>query len=240
MLGNRSEFISRFLYSLEDDEPYSNHGKPADAVTIAAASAAAKDVLGFDAHKGAFTSLAEVIDVCTAEELESKGNGQAARNAAKHPQVVALTKLAPEQRTAIAAAAFQGLAWMEDCRQWVRDGTLRNQIAKRVMTGVVVAIPRTKKGYSSSQLAALVRIGASLRDDDLFVLRSRGAIAEILAANVASIPRDEETMAGMRNFLDKIAAHPNAAPVFQSMEKLLTFTSEKHAARLKQEASQWR
>jgi hypothetical protein len=240
MLENRSEFISRLLYSLKDNEPYSNPGKPPAPGTIAAASAAAIDVLGFDAHKEAFTTLAEVIDVCTAEELESKGSGQAARNAAKHPQVLALTKLRPEQRAAIAAAAFQGLAWMEDCRQWVQDATLRNQIAKRVMTGIVVAVGRTKKGYSCSQLGALVRIGSSSRDNDMFVLRSRGAIAEILAASLESLPRDDQTIAGMRNFLDKIAAYPNAAPVFQSIEKLLTFTSEEHAVRLRQEASQWR
>ena len=207
---------------------------------MAKASSAARDALGFDAHIAAFTTLADVIDVCTAEELESKGYGQAARNAGKHPRVVALTKLEFEQRAAVAAAAFQGLAWMEDCRQWVRDATLRNQIAKRVMTGVGVAVGRIKKGYTAAQLGALVRIGASLKDNDVFVLRSRGAIAEILAASSSSIPRDSETMVEIARFLDSIAERSNAAPVFKAMDKLLTLTSEQHAARLKQESSRWR
>src|ERR1044071_4618943 len=176
MLKDRAEFISRFLYRLDIKETYSNPGAPPTAETIAEASASANDRVSFDAHQAAFSTLAVVIDACTAEELPLKGNGQAARNASKHPQVVALGKLPSDQRAAITVAALQGLAWMEDCRPWVNDSTFRNQIAKRVMAGIVTAVGRIKKAYSPAQLGALLQIGASLKDSDLFVLRSRGSI----------------------------------------------------------------
>lgn len=239
-MSTRPEFISRFLYRVGDDELYWMPGTPPSAEVIEEAAAAARDILGFDAHSAAFTMLAEVIDVCTAEELESKGVGLAARNAIKHPRVIALTKLESVQRASIAVAAAQGLAWMEDCRKWVQDATLRNQIAKRVMTGIIVGIGRIKKDYSSAQLSALVRIGVSLRDNDVFVLRSRGAIAEILAGSLSNLPHDEVTLKALRRFLDVIAESPNAAPVFKAMDKLASLTSEDHAVQLQKAAAQWR
>ena len=240
MLKDRAEFISRFLYRLDNDEPYSNPGAPPSPETIAKASASANDRVGFDVHRAAFSTLAVVMDACTTEELQLKGNGQAARNASKHPQVVALGKLTSDQRAAITVAALQGLAWMEDCRPWVTDSTLRNQIAKRVMAGIVTAVGRIKKAYSPAQLGALAQIGASLDDSDLFVLRSRGAIAEILAGNLESIPRDPNTISAINTFLERIADQPNAAPIFNAMDKLLPFVSKQAAARLTKKTSQWR
>ena len=186
MLTNRAEFISRFLYQIRDDEFYGNPGSLPKSEVVVQASATARDIIGFDAHRASFTTLAEVIDVCTAEELASKGSGIAARNATKHPQVAALKKLDSAQRAGVAAAAAQGLAWMEDCRQWVQDHNLRNQIAKRVMTAILVSVGRIKRGYTAAQLAALAQIGASLRDTDVFVVRSRQAIDEILAGKTPS------------------------------------------------------
>src|SRR5215468_2639292 len=130
MLATRTEFVSRFLYQIRDDEFYGNPGTLPKPEVIEQAGVAAKDAIGFDAHRESFTTLAEIIDVCTAEELASRGSGIAARNATKHPRVMALKKLDSAQRASIAAASAQGLAWMEDCRQWVQDHSLRNQIAK--------------------------------------------------------------------------------------------------------------
>lgn len=178
----RAEFISRFLYQIRDDEFYGNPGSLPKADVIQQAATAAKDILGFDDHRASFALLAEVIDVCTAEELELRGSGTAARNATKHPRVVALKKLDSSQRASVAAAAAQGLAWMEDCRQWIQDSTLRNQIAKRVMTAVLVSVGSIGRGYTAAQLTALAQIGASLQDMDVFVVRARRAITEIVAA----------------------------------------------------------
>jgi hypothetical protein len=173
-------------------------------------------------------------------ELKSKGNGQVARNATKHPKIIALLKLNYEKRASISAAAAQGLAWMQECSAWCRETTLRNQIALRVMAGVLVGVGRIKKGYSSAQLGALLRIGASLKDNDNFILRARGAIAEILAGSFGILPSDVKTLALMKQFLDVIAAGPNAASVFKAMEKLASLTGEDHLAQLRQAASRWR
>jgi hypothetical protein len=242
MLKSPSEFISRFLYHVHtrDDEFYWEPGTAPTPQVVAQASGALKDVLGFAEHQGAFSTLAEVIDICTAEELGSKGNGIAARNSTKHPSVVALTKLNALNRASVAAAAAQGLAWMQECKKWVSETRLRNQIAIRVMTGIIVAVGRIKKGYSPAQLAALARIATSLESADHFILRSRGAIVEILAGNLNCLPRDEGTISAMRGLLDTIAAYPNAVPVFDAMDKLLHLTSAEHAAKLEKMASQWK
>jgi hypothetical protein len=240
MVASRADFISRFLYRVGDDEYYWVPGAPPTPEVIGKATAAAKDVLGFDAHQAAFTKLAETIDLCTAEELASKGHGLAARNASKHPAVISLGKLEPDRRAGLGAAAAQGLAWMEDCRPWVPDATLRNQIAKRVMAAIVVSVGRVKTGYTPAQLDALLRMGTSLKDNDVFVLRARGAIAEILAGNLGHLPKDKGTSTVMENFLDVICGSPNAAPVFKAVEKLLPLTSAQHASRLRQAALKWR
>jgi hypothetical protein len=166
--------------------------------------------------------LAEVIDVCTAEELESKGSGIAARNATKHPSVIALTKLEFERRASITSAAAQGLVWMDVCGQWVHDTTLRNQIAKRVMTAILVAVGRIKRGYSSAQLAALTRLGVVLRESDGFALRARGAIVEIIAGNIPQLPHDNETLTVLRQLLDVIGARSiaHAQPTLKAADKL--------------------
>jgi hypothetical protein len=186
MIANRAEFISRFLYQIRDDEFYGNPGSLPKPEIIEQAASAAKDVLGFDAHRAAFTTLAEVIDICTSEELDLRGSGIAARNATKHPKVIALKKTDSQQRAAIAAAAAQGLAWMEDCRPWVADTTLRNQIAKRVMTAILYSIGRIKRGYTAAQLSALTQIGTSLQDMDIFVVRARDTIYEIVGNKTAT------------------------------------------------------
>jgi hypothetical protein len=240
MVTSCADFISRFLYRVGDDEYYWVPGAPPTPEVIAEASAAAKDVLGFGAHQAAFATLAETIDLCTAEELASKGHGIAARNATKHPAVIALSKLEHDRRAGLAAAALQGLAWMEDCRRWVSDATLRNQIAKRVMAAIVISVGRVKTGYTPAQLDALLRIGTSLKGNDVFVLRSRGAVAEILAGNVSHLPSDKGTLTVMGRFLDIVCASPNAAPVFKAVEKLLPLTSAQQASRLSRAAQKWR
>ena len=186
MITNRADFISRFLYQISDDEFYGNPGTLPKPEAIDRAAAAARDFVGFDAHRASFATLAEVIDVCTAEELDLRGSGIAARNATKHPRVAALKKLDFVERASIATAAAQGLAWMEDCRQWVQDHTLRNQIAKRVMLAVLVSVGRIKRGYTTEQLAALAKIGTALEDMDIFVVRAREVIDEIACNKAAA------------------------------------------------------
>ena len=186
MITNRAEFISRFLYQISDDEFYGNPGTLPKPEVIDRAAAAARDVVGFDAHRASFAALAEIIDVCTAEEIDLRGSGIAARNASRHPRVAALKKLDFVARAGIAAAAAQGLAWMEDCRPWVQDHTLRNQIAKRVMLAILVSVGRIKRGYTAGQLAALAKIGAALEDGDIFVMRAREVIDEIVCNKAAA------------------------------------------------------
>ncbi|MEY2466951.1 MAG: hypothetical protein QOD03_1472 [Verrucomicrobiota bacterium] len=218
----RSEFISRFLYQIRDDEFYGNPGSPPTASVIQKVSTFVKDELGFEAYRTYFITLADILDVCVAEEIAARGSGIAARNASKHPRVVELSKLDSEQRAGISSAAAQGLAWYEQCedQNWLQDHSLRNQINKRVMTAIIVAVGRIKKGYTQSQLAALARVGISLQTSDTFALRARGAIVEILAGNFINLPRDEDTLTALRSLLDRIASQPNAAPVFQAMDKL--------------------
>jgi len=186
MIANRAEFISLFLYQIRDDEFYGNPGSLPKREVIEQAAAAAKDIIGFEKHRAAFGVLAEVIDVCTGEELAMRGSGVAARNATKHPRVAALKKLDAVDRASFAVAAAQGLAWMEDCRQWVQDHTLRNQITKRIMLAILVSVGRIKRGYTAAQLAALERIGASLEDRDIFVVRAREVIDEIVCNKAAA------------------------------------------------------
>ena len=224
MPANKTEFIKRFLYQIRDEDFYWIPGTPPTKDVVAQASIATKDVIGYETHRAAFEKLAEVIDVCTAEELESKGHGMAARNATKHPSVIALTKLDSEQRAGVATAAAQGLAWMDDCGQWAKDTTLRNQIARRVMTAILVAVGRIKKGYESGQLAGLTRIGVSLQASDGFVLRARGAIVEILAGNISNFPRDKGTCKVLGELLDIIVARPNAQPALNAVDKLKPLT----------------
>jgi len=217
---DRAQFISRFLYQISDEEFYWASGTPANDEVIKGAVALAKDDLGFDSHFSDFETLAQTIDECIAEELISQGNGVAAKNASKHPRVVALAGLAPQRRAGIAAASAQSLAWMEQCRNWVQDHTLRNQIAKRVFTGILVTVGRVK-GYSDSELAALARIGAALKDMDLFVIRARGAIIEILAANATQIPSDKQTQIALKRLVDFTADYPaNPQPVLKGIAKL--------------------
>src|SRR5215471_17312332 len=105
MLATRTEFVSRFLYQIRDDEFYGNPGTLPEPQVIEQAGAAAKDVIGFDAHRESFTMLAKIIDFCTAEELAARGTGLAARNATRHPKVMALKKLDSAERANIAAAS---------------------------------------------------------------------------------------------------------------------------------------
>jgi hypothetical protein len=183
MLATPAEFISRFLFRIRDDEFYGNPGEQPKPELIKRAGLAAKDVVGFASHCESFTMFAEIIDVCTAEELASKGSGIATRNATKHPRILALKSLDPIQRASIAAASAQGLAWMEDCREWIQDHSLRNQIAKRIMVAILYSVGRIKRGYTPTQLTALAKIGKSLQDMDIFVIRARDTINEITSKN---------------------------------------------------------
>jgi hypothetical protein len=220
MLTRPADFLSRFLYQISEDEFYWVPGTPPTPQIVEKAAARAKDDLGFERHRAHFASLADLIDACTAEELESHGSGQAARNAAKHARVMALAKLDPAARAGVAAAAAQGLAWIEACQPWARDSTLRNQVAIRVMAAVLVVAGRVRKGYEPEQLAGLARIGAGMRWCDLFYIRARGAIIEILAANAAACPRDPATLDALRQLLEVAESHANPAPVIKAMASL--------------------
>ena len=137
----------------------------------------------------------------------------------KHPRVLALKKLAPEKQAGLAMASAQTLAWMEQCRKWVPDASLRNQISKRVMMAIIVS-GIIKRGYSPAQLSALARVGSKLRDCDIFVLRVRGAIAEILAGLASAISRDEATQTALKKLVKSVLERPNAAPATRAAQKL--------------------
>ena len=226
MAIDQTKFISRFLYQINDEEPYWVAGSPPKEETIKQALAIAKDDLNFESHRSHFEVLADVLDACVAEELASHGNGIAAKNASKHPRVLALVDLSETERAGIALVSVQTLAWMEQCRKWVQDHSLRNQIAKRVLTGILVTAGRIKSGYSDLQLAALAQIGVTLHDMDLCVIRARGAIAEILTANAAKIPTDKKTRDALKHFVDFTADYPaNPQPVLKAIAKLRSVTA---------------
>jgi hypothetical protein len=217
---NRTEFLSRFLHQLRDDWSYS----PPTPATIQQAVAVSKDEIGFEKYRAQFVELAAIMDTCVAESLWGG-------NPLKHPRVIALAKLEPSQRAAIAVAAAQGLVWMDQCRQWVQRNTPKESIALRVMAAVLLVVGRVRNGYSAPQLAALARIGASSQDMDLVVISARGAIAEIMAVNTLQIPRDKETRIALKQFLDFTASYPhNLQRVVKAINKLLPFTSNDHAA----------
>jgi len=225
----QAAFISRLLFQIQDDEPYWVNGTPPTPQLVANACAVAKDEVDFDSHRSHFDGLAEILDACIAEELETHGHGIAARNATKHPRVVALTKSDSQHRAGIATAAAQGLAWYEACNKWVQDHSLRNQIAKRVMTAILVVAGRVREGYSTAQLAAVARLGASMRGMDLFEIRARGAILEILAANIAGLARDKSTLTAIRKLVSFAAEYPaNPQPVLKAIEKLTSFAQHEN------------
>jgi hypothetical protein len=54
------------------------------------------------------------------------------------------------------------------------------------MLAVLVSVGRNKKGYTAAQLAALARIRSSLEDMDIFVVRAREVIDEIVCNEAAA------------------------------------------------------
>ena len=223
MLTNRTDFLARFLHQLRDDWTY----VPPTPKTIAQAAAAAKDEIGFDMYRAQFMTLAHIMDTCAAEDLWGG-------NPLKHPRVLALAKLEASQRAMIAVAAAQGLVWMDQCQKWVQRNTPKESIALRVMAAALLVAGRVGSGYSAPQLAALARIGASSQDMDLVAISARGAIAEILAANIREFPRDKETRIALKQFLDFIGSDDhmvnNLKPVVRAIDKLTPLTVDEHAA----------
>jgi hypothetical protein len=203
---------------LAGDQPYWVDSPPSPSI-ISEAVAAATDRVGFEGLEPEFKALASIIDACCAEELELRGYGQAAKNATKHPLVAAIAQEPPSTRFGIALASGQGLRRMEDCRDWVQDHSLRNQIAKRVMTGILVVAAQRKTVGPMDRLAALAIVGSLMRDRDVFVIRAQGAIAEILASQINCIPHDPETLQAVQA-LCRIAGIMDLKSVEKAVGKL--------------------
>lgn len=166
------------------------------------AESCAKDQVGFNSHQGAFSALAEVMDVCVAEEIPLRGFGQAGSNAKKHPRVISLVKSHEVTPSQLALAAAQTLVWMEDCRHLCHDANLRTQIQKRVVAATLMLFAEKKSVYRASELSVLAQLGASLKDRDVFVLGSIAAIVEIVAKHVKELPRTPETIAACKHLID--------------------------------------
>jgi hypothetical protein len=205
-LVSMDDYLAKKITKEEFDQKtelwWKNPDREPTPEAVQEAASCAKDQVGFNSHQTAFSALAEVMDVCVAEEIPLRGYGQAGSNAKKHPRIISLVKSHEEARSHLALAAAQTLVWMEDCRKLCHDANLRTQIQKRVVAATLMLIAGQKSIYTASELSVQAQLGASLKDRDVFVLGSVAAIVEIVAKHAKELPRTSGTIAACRQLLD--------------------------------------
>jgi len=220
MLSNRSDFLQRLLHQSREDKPYWDTSPPTPEILQQAASAV-KDEIGFEAHCHYFNLITEVIDACVKEHVDAAlGKGAAFPNTWKHPRVLALVNLDIEERAGSVCAAAQGVKWIDEIQPWIHGHTLQNEIAKRVLIGILMCSAKVKKCFSAVDLKALIRLGNSIRGQDSFGPVAQVAIIVILASNADDLPLDSETQTLLPEYLDYIAPQTDLKYVLKAIDKL--------------------
>jgi hypothetical protein len=215
--------VTKEEFDRANEQWWKNPDSPPDEQMVEEALNVAKDELGSQAYEAAFAALAQALDACVAEELPLHGFGQAGKNAKKHPQVIMLSKLNVAIRSQVALAASQCLAWMEQCRKWCQDENLRTHIQKRVLAAAIALISEKKTVYTPQELTVLARIGASLKDRDVFVLVAIAAIVEIITKHLRELPHDSDIVDSCKRLLNtpEIFASKRLAEARRKLQEFL-------------------
>ena len=112
------------------------------------------------------------------------------------------------------------MRWIDEIQPWIKGDTLQNEIAKRVVVGVLRCFSKKKQSFSTTDLKVLVNLGASIKGQDSFGIIAQMAIIEILAANIAGLKIDEEMKIFLPAWLKRVAARSNLAYVRKAIDKL--------------------
>jgi hypothetical protein len=220
MLADQGDFLKRLLHQGREGQPYWITARPTPEVLQKAATAI-KDEIGFDAHLSHFRLLTEVIDFCVAEYVDSmSGKGSAFQNTLKHPRILALANLEGKERTGVICAAAQGIKWIDEIQPWVHEHTLQNEIAKRVMIGILRDATKVKKCFTATDLNVLIRLGSSIKGQDSYGIIAQMAIVEILASNAANLQLDDKTCALLSRYLDDVASQSDLKGILKAIDKL--------------------
>jgi hypothetical protein len=137
-----------------------------------------------------------------------------------HPRIKALGNLPAGQRAGVICAAAQSMRWIDEIQPWVKGLTLQNEIAKRVVVGVLRCFSKTKQPYSTTDLKVLANLGACIKGQDSFGIIAQMAIVEILAANIDNLKIDKEMKTVLPAWLKRVAAGSDLASIRKAIDKL--------------------
>ena len=217
---SKTQFLERFLHQACKDQPYwVTTSLPSEV--LQKISVTITDKLGFKSHNIHFNLLAEIIDECVTEHVEATKRGvYDVQNTLNHPRIKALANLPAEQRAGVICAAAQSMSWIDEIQPWIIGHTLQNEIAKRVLVGVLRCFSKKKQAFSAIELKVLVSLGGSIEGQDSFGIIAQMAIVEILATNVASLKIDNDIKKSLPKFLNQVAAQSDLAYVVKAIDKL--------------------
>jgi hypothetical protein len=220
MLSNKADFLLRLLHQARDDKPYWVTLPPTPEM-LQQAVASVKDEIGFEAHLHHFNLMTEVVDACVTEYVDSMlGKGSVFQNTLKHPRILALANLDAKDRAGVICAAAQGIKWIDDIQPWIHGHTLQNEIAKRVMIGILRCSTKVKKCFTATDLKVLIRLGNSIKGQDSFGIIAQMAVVEILASNAADLPLDNDTRTLLPGYLDYVTSRTDLKGVLKAIDKL--------------------
>jgi hypothetical protein len=224
LMITKIQFLERFLHQDCEEQPYwVTTSLPPEI--LQKIPVAVKDQLGFKSHNLHFDLLAGIIDECVAEYVEATKNPNAwggcdAPNTLTHPRIKGLAILPAEQRAGVICAAVQSMRWIDEIQPWIKGHTLQNEIAKRVVVGVLKCFSKTKQSFSASDLKVLANLGACIKGQDSFGIIAQMAIVEILAANIDNLKIDKEMKTVLPAWLKRVAAGSDLASVRKAIDKL--------------------
>lgn len=217
---SKSEFLKRFLHQARETDPYWIT-EALEPEVLEKAAAAAKEDIEFEAHRVHFDLLAGIIDKCVQEQVDAAVRKDfGVRSTLKHPQILELGNLPPDQRAGMICAAAQGMRWIDEIQPWVNGHTLQNEIAKRTLVGVLRCLSKKKQSFSGTDLKTVARLGSSIEGQDSFGPVAQAAIVEILAANTASLTIDDEIKTILHPYLDRMSDESDLASIVKAVDKL--------------------
>ena len=217
---SETQFLERFLHQACKDQSYwVTTSLPPEV--LQKISVVVKDKLGFESHNIHFNLLVEIIDECVTEYVEATKRGAYdVQSTLTHPRIKALANFPAEQRAGVICAAAQGMSWIDEIQPWIVGHTLQNEIAKRVLVGVLRCFSKKKQSFSDIDLKVLVSLGGSIEGQDSFGIIAQMAIVEILATHVACLKIDKEIKKSLPKYLNHVAAQSDLAYVVKAIDKL--------------------